>query len=199
MAWELDFEASRYGFESHTRCSWKKRGQWCPSCLLNRLPERVGFDSYFFRRGLRKEDAQHYPRDGQPSEDWWGRFGGHTCGAGRLALASASQADLAGFDPLAPYHVGEADWRGSALTRRPRRVRSPFPTPCRCSPMAGGHRLRSGTVWVRLPSPAPLQVRRCNPNGRVTGFRLRECGFESRHRHRSRSGTRNRPRLMRPK
>lgn len=44
-------------------------------------------------------------------------------------------------------------------TSRPRRVQSPGPAPRRRSPMAGGHRLRSGTVWVRLPPPAPASRR----------------------------------------
>ncbi len=45
------------------------------------------------------------------------------------------------------------------------RVRSPGPVPRRRSPTEGDYRLRSGTVWVRLPPPAP--ARSTTPRGRT--------------------------------
>lgn len=60
--------------------------------------------------------------------------------------------------PSRPPHNHTRDERAgerSGSTHRPRRVRSPGPAPRRRSPTEGGNRLRSGSVWVRLPLPAP--------------------------------------------
>ena len=62
----------------------------------------------------------------------WGFESPHSDRAGRASLVNApvSQTGPAGFDPLVPYY-------------------------CRRSPTAGGYRLRSGSVRVRIPPPVP--------------------------------------------
>ncbi len=62
--------------------------------------------------------------------------------------------EIEGSNPSTQTARDERAGERTGITNRPRRVRSPGPAPRRRSPTEGGNRLRSGSVWVRLPPPA---------------------------------------------
>lgn len=104
-------------------------------------------------------------------------------GEAYVGQARASGARERGFDSLHPdrERAGRASWRPHLHHKQATAGFDPLvPYKCRRSPMAGGDRLRSGTVWVRLPPPAPSSPARGPGRARASYKRHARVRFPAR-------------------